>query len=207
VPEAAIVIYRGGDVVAATRHPVSPKGVIGVGEPIDVAGMQALLAGKPDEVQVTTSVSGFRWQTVNVIAESAAATVWWTAPGRRTVFIAGKPAKVWFPLLVWCGHRHKSVLYCWAARGSTAPTPRTVVYRPRFGPDDGMNHIFEDSAVCIGSMDRGRGTPADWTTAFFDSNFKTNGNLPYQPYAPEKRFKKIGPLASALASLTRMARE
>lgn len=195
--QMALLIYSDdghGDDRAITRHQIK-DGHIQPGEAIDIAALRSLLDGEK-----TTSRESFSWRSPSVLADSATRLVWWTPPGVKQVFIASKAKRVWFPGLVWCGHRSARSLYLWAFRGKAAPTKDTVVYRPRFGPDV-QNHIHNNSAVCLGSMNPGRFRPEDWMTAFYDSNFKTDGNLPSKPYEIKTRFEKIGALSTAFAGL------
>ncbi len=194
--EMALLVYNSpvADHRAITRHNIK-DGEIQPGETIDLAAMRLLLEGGEEAKKDT-----FTWRSPYDLAESATRRVWWTPAGVMSVFIAGKAKRVWFPNLIWCAHRSARSCYLWTFVGKKAPTKDTIVYRPAFGPDV-HNHIHKDSAICLGSMNPGRFTPKEWMAAFFDSNFKTDGNLPPHPYEIRKAFKKIGSLSSALSRL------
>ena len=99
---------------------------------------------------------------------------------------------------MFAGHKSRRALFCWATPNAE-PTPSCDAYRPRFGPNDGMNHIFDNCGVCLGSMTVANNSPAAWEAGFLTSNFKTNGNLPAKPYDITKRFTRVGQLEHAIA--------
>ena len=203
--KTALLIYRSthtSSECCITQHEYA-DGAIQPGKPIDLEAFIEELRGlhSPPRAQVAKpkdDTAGFIPAEDNLIAENSHFRVWWTPPQTRKLFIAGVPKTCWLPGLVWCGHRRSSLCYMWAVAGQKKPTLSTIVYHPKFGPTDGMNHIHADCRLCLGNMNPGTCTPAEWRTGFYDTSFKTADGLPSKPYEVRKAFKKIGPLVDAL---------
>lgn len=196
----ALLLYEGGGKTVATSHAVK-DGTILPGEPIDLPSLRRSL-DDPDLLKNKKRAGAFHWHFPRLLAEHPEWNLWWSPAGVRSVFVAGKPRKAWLPMLVWMGHRVDRRLFLFAAREPADPRPETIVFRPKFGPAGSLNHIFDDSGVCLGSMTGGNHTPAAWEDDFWSTNFKTDGNLSAKkPYKIEKVFKKLGPLADIAASI------
>lgn len=188
----ALLIYGDPDrECIVTSHKVK-GGVIQPGDPVDLeSSLRGLRSKGNDQDELS-------WIFPRTIAEHPAYRVWWSPAKVRPVFIDGKPRKAWTPPLIWCGHRAKQTCYLFAYEGGD-PSPKTIVYHPAFGPTGGFNHVHHDCMICVGTSNPGNFTPPEWEASFWDSNFKTDGNLTtIKPYAIAKAFKKIGTLETAL---------
>ena len=203
----ALLVYSGhratgsGEETVITKHKVSDATIL-PGEPIDLATARAVFASKQDAKGTVNKDDLLRWQHPRTLATHPAWFIWWTPPDKREIFVAGKAHRSWFPGMVWCGSRTTQTVYLWAYDGAGEPSATTIVYRPEYGPHNGMNHIFPNSTLCVGSARIQDKTPAGWERAFFDSNFKTDGNLPANPYDPTTRFKKLGALRDVVNRAT-----
>ena len=207
----ALLIYesprnydRSANEVVVTQHAVT-KGMIQPGAPLDLAAFRKLI-DRGGEVAAASRQSDYAWQFPRLLAESKEHIVWWSPAQFQSVFIGREDAKkprvikAWIPPLIWCASRLHTHCYLWAYDGDGAPSPSTSVYRPAFGPaDPGLNHIHEDSSVCVGSTKVEGHTPEAWERGFWSSRFKVPGNLKRnQPYACKEIFKSLGSLTSVL---------
>ncbi len=192
----ACLIYGRNDNVVITENPVV-SGRIMPGRVIDRTTAGALFAQRVTEKTKDNTESLVAWRFPRTFADHPSWNIWWSAPGVHGVFVAGKPVEAWFPGMIWCGHRTSAQLFLFAYDGASVPRPGDVAYKPRFGPEQ-QNHIHEDSALCIGSARTDDKSPLGWENAFFDSGFKTAGNLSPKPFEVAKRFKKIGTIASCI---------
>lgn len=190
--------------IIVTQHEVK-SGVIQPGDSLDLDAFRKLIE-KGGGGPIKKDRGEWSWPFPRMLAENDTWRVWWSPSGMRSVFIGYDSAKpkvqhAWIPPLVWAAHRTAPSCYLFAYNGDTAPTPRTDVYRPAFGPrDEGLNHVHSDCRICVGNMKLDGHTPEAWERGFWNSRFKVPGNLKHtEPYGCEKVFKKIGPLESALS--------
>ena len=191
----ALLIYESGGDTVVTEHPVE-SGVIQPGNPVD---LEATLRALSSPSEKAKAASPIKWAaSPRLIAEIPEYLVWWSPAKVRPVFIADKPRKAWTPALIWCARRKAPTCYLFAFEGED-PTAETIIYQPAFGPSGGLNHIHQDSRICVGTSKPGNFTPPEWERSFWESNFKTDGGLKStKPYGIHKAFKKIGTLALAL---------
>lgn len=198
---ALLVYTNSSKEVAVTKNEIK-EGQVQPGQPLDTNSfIEAFAECRPAASGHTNEETSFVWANPNLLCENSNWRVWWTPAQTRKLFIAGLPKKCWLPPLIWCGHRRQRTCFIWAFAGKKKPDGKTICYRPRFGPERG-NHVHIGCDICLGSMNPGRGTPDEWTTAFYDTSFKTADGLPSKPHAYLKTYKKIGTLASALAHLS-----
>jgi len=204
----AILIYSSSrDDAAATDHNVV-GGEIQPGRPLDLSAFRDELSRMKDAGSRESS-SSFVFTAARYIAESRDFRVWWTAPGKVRLFIAGKAKRCWLPAMVWCAHLKQRVCYMWGFDSGTvvtntklheAPKTDTILYHLRFGPVDGTNHIHHDDQLCIGNGDPKGCTPAEWEAMFYDTSFKTKDGLPAKPY-DVKTLTEVGTLKDQLARI------
>lgn len=181
------------------RHQVDYSGrVSGKGEPID--GEAVLWMLKHSASGSRQAGTGFIPAFSRLLFEDQAWRVWHSPAQRRKLFIAGVPQLCWLPPMLWCGSKSRPTLYLWS-HNDKRPGMKTICYRPRYGPTDGLNHIHDNSQVCNGSMNPGSMFPADWEAAFYDSNFKTKDGLPSKPYKIHERHKRLGTLEQQLGKI------
>lgn len=189
--------------VVVTRHPIV-DGQIQPGEPLDLRSFRKLLDGDADTAANATA--GWEWRFPRMVAESAQRIAWWSPPRIHDIYVGNDGAKrtrtlkAWVPALLWVASRTTPICRLYAYDGEQAPNQGTDVYHPRFGPDDGANHIHADCSICVGSMILADYSPDSWERGFWSSRFKVPGrNLQSTtPYAPSKVFKKVGTAESVL---------
>lgn len=201
--EYALLVYEGDRHEVAVTKNMIVEGAIQPGEPLDV---ESFIEGFSEKVSASgggrASKGDFVWSDQSLLAENSGWRIWWTPAQRRELFISGVPKRCWLPALIWAGHRRVRSCFLWSTTDKRRPTAKTICYRPRFGPVDGTNHIHADCSICLGTMNPGRFTPREWSTAFYDTNFKTADGLPLKPYALQKIHKKIGTLETCIAGLS-----
>lgn len=201
----ALLIYESGSDVAVTEHTVTNGNIQPDGKPLDLAAFARLLSG-------VSTKSALEWVDSSTLAITSQWLLWWTPPQFKEVFVAkdyeknmkhGGLRRSWFPGFVWCGHRSRPSLYLWAFAGKQKPTESTVLYRPSYGPEGALDHIFQHTkgSVCLGSSSGGDHTVAGWQRSWWDSLFKTPRNLDSKPYDISKRFTRLGTLASLAADI------
>lgn len=193
----AILIYSSSKSEAvATDHDVV-EGLIQAGRPLDLEAFRARLG----EVTAATTVrpakqpGAFTPIHPGLYAESPSWRVWSTPANYRSLFIKGKRKRCWLPPLVWCGHKHKRMLFIWAS-GPGALTSKTQLYRGRLS-----HHVHQDGNVCLGSMNPGNFQPSSWEAAFYETSFADL--IPGKPYEIST-LPKIGTLQSRLAMVARL---
>ncbi len=189
----ALLIYESPDGDLITDHPIK-GGVIQPGKPLNLRSLKALL-DSPDKKDGKVASNVISWRFPRIIGETQDWHLWWSPAGVRSIFIADKPAKAWFPTLIFASHRSLRSLFCWATPNAE-PTPQCDVYLPVFS-----HHIFANGAVCLGSTQATGNDPDQWESGFFGSNFMDNINLSPTPYDITTTFKKIGPLEYAASSI------
>lgn len=201
--EYALLVYMADrNEVAVTKNLIK-DGAIQPGEPLDV---ESFIEGFSTKVSASSNgrvaKGDFVWSDPSLLAENSGWRVWWTPAQTRELFIAGTPKRCWLPALVWAGHRRARSCFLWSITDKRRPSAKTICYRPQFGPVGGTNHIHHNNEICLGTMDPGRFTPREWSSAFYDTNFKTTDGLPLRPYAIQKTHKKIGTLETCIAGLS-----
>lgn len=152
--------YSGGSF--ATVHDVV-KGKIQPGEAIDMKAYRAMLdSGK--------SRAPIDWVHPGTIAQGPGFVAWWVPPKERVVFFGGdskreaQKERLPFPAMLFVAGTSRRSLFCFISKAETLSLDSPVC-------PSRMSNTYADGGVCLGSMNVGRLTPADWEAGFFSSAF------------------------------------
>ena len=173
----AILLYSpefskgGGDVAYASLHEIDGKNKIRAGTPLGRDALMAMLYALANKHGVAT----VQWNSQSTIASSPRLQVWWTPAQRRWVFLQNgekteQAGYVALPPMAWIA-RDKG-LWVYALKENAMPGPDTQLWHaPLF-------NVYDDGAVCQGSMAVGQERTADdWEKGFFGARF-THANPP-----------------------------